>query len=63
MYNLNGECDGIIFKPQPKKDNIFIHVDWVSDTVPKATTNLFEEIILKNRGGNIHHLCKTFTKH
>ena len=38
MYNLRAEHDGIIFKPWPKKDNIFIHVDWVSDAVPKATT-------------------------
>ena len=38
MYNLRAESDGVIFKPRPKKDNIFIHVDWESCPVPKATT-------------------------
>ena len=38
MYNLQAESDGVIFKPRPKKDNIFIHVDWESCPVPKATT-------------------------
>ena len=38
MYNLRAESDGVIFKPRPKKDNTFIHVDWESCPVPKATT-------------------------
>lgn len=42
FYNLQAECDGNIFKPLPKKRNVFIHLSWETP-VPKAAT-----IYLKN---------------